>query len=1022
LQSYIFCSKIGLTAPKNGFVLTTLFDNPFLMPLDFLSNPERLRYHTVPTTIQEPDLRQFFHLTQADREFLRPFRRAANRLGIGLQLGLIRFMGFLPETWWEQIPVEAVSFVAQQQRVEPGHLNEYGARQPTLSEHFRAILKHLRFRKWEPLDVAWLEPWLLERALEHDGERVLLEMTCLKLRQLCIVRPGISTLERLVGGMNELAYQETYRRLAALLTDHLQGKLDALLEVDPMLGGTRHRWLVQGATLNNPSAITLTVDKLIYLTKLGVPTWDTTSLPPNRQKRLALLGRNRSNRHLERLPAYKRYAILVAFLRESLLTLTDDVLSLFDGYWEHSLAKARRDYDQYQQQAISAKDTTMRTLGLAVGVVLDETEIQPTGLREAIYARVPREQLTLAWEAVQALLYPTRHSHLTFLAKRYSIFKQFTPQFLGSMSFCQGFKGDDFGEALQAVSDLQTGKRRKLPIPVPTGFMKPNWRKFVVDAQGECNRQHYELCVLSTLRDRLRSGDVFVEQSHRYADFNSYLIPPTEWETLRDELCRQLNLPILSTDRITQRISELEILLKPMQALLLAGGDVRLEKGEVVVSRLTAEEVPLAVKALQQEISQRMPVVDLTDILVEVNAWVGFTDHLPGLENAHRSEEHTTLILAAFLATACNIPLSDMARSSGLAYQSLWWTSSNYLCDDTLKAANTLLVNEHHRQWLASYWGDGTFSSSDGQRFPVSGKVRNARALPTYFGTGKGVTMQTHSSDQYVQYGSKVVPATLRDATVVLDEIVGNETDLRIAEHTTDTAGYTDIIFALFDLLNMTFCPRIRDIGDQKLSKVKGEEWVYPDLKFTGIINPDYIKRHWNELTRLAGSIQSGRVTASLFIGKLQAYPRQNNLTYVLQEYGQLIKTIFILRYLQSQPLRRRINAQLNKGEELHALRSWLWFGSDGMIRRKQQEAQSESARCLTMLTNMVLLWNTVYMQDVLRQLQIEGYPIDEAHFTYLSPGRYEHINRLGKYSFATPTGSGLYRRPLRKPIDKLKT
>ena len=73
------------------------------------------------------------------------------------------------------------------------------------------------------------------------------------------------------------------------------------------------------------------------------------------------------------------------------------------------------------------------------------------------------------------------------------------------------------------------------------------------------------------------------------------------------------------------------------------------------------------------------------------------------------------------------------------------------------------------------------------------------------------------------------------------------------------------------------------------------------------------------------------------------------------------------------------------------------------MIRRKQQESQSESARCLTLLTNMVLLWNTVYMQDILSQLQSEGYVIDEAHFEYLSPGRYEHINRLGKYSFTDP-------------------
>ncbi|WP_165822021.1 Tn3 family transposase [Hymenobacter edaphi] len=498
---------------------------------------------------------------------------------------------------------------------------------------------------------------------------------------------------------------------------------------------------------------------------------------------------------------------------------------------------------------------------------------------------------------------------------------------------------------------------------------------------------------------------------------SSYLIGPFEWQQVKGELCAQLNLPPVTTDRLTQRLQELQELLAPMQQLLEAGGDVRLEDGELVVGRVSAEEVPAGAQALQQEISRRLPVVDLTDILVEVNGWLGFPDQLPGLEHAPRGDGHDTRLLAGVLALGCNIPLTDMARSTGLPYQSLWWTAANYLRDDTLKAANTLLVNEHHRQWLAAYWGRGTFSSSDGQRFAVSGKVRNARSLPTYFGTGRGVTMQTHSSDQYAQYGSKVVPATLRDATIVLDEIVDNQTELAIVEHTTDTAGYSDIIFALFDLLGLYFCPRMRDLADQKLYKIRGEDWTYPDLKFTGTLNPDYIRRHWDELLRLAGSIKSGRVTASLFIRKLQAYPRQNHLTYVLQAYGQLIKTNFILRYLQSQPLRRRIHAQLNKGEELHALRAWLWFGSEGVIRRKQQEEQAEAARCLTLLTNCVVLWNTVYMQEALQQLQAEGYPVDETHFEYLSPSRYEHINRLGKYSFENAAQvDPQHRRPLRRP------
>jgi TnpA family transposase len=51
----------------------------------------------------------------------------------------------------------------------------------------------------------------------------------------------------------------------------------------------------------------------------------------------------------------------------------------------------------------------------------------------------------------------------------------------------------------------------------------------------------------------------------------------------------------------------------------------------------------------------------------------------------------------------------------------------------------------------------------------------------------------------------------------VLDEILDNETELPIEEHTTDTAGYTELIFALFDLLGMQFSPRIRDMADQQL-------------------------------------------------------------------------------------------------------------------------------------------------------------------------------------------------------------
>jgi TnpA family transposase len=170
--------------------------------------------------------------------------------------------------------------------------------------------------------------------------------------------------------------------------------------------------------------------------------------------------------------------------------------------------------------------------------------------------------------------------------------------------------------------------------------------------------------------------------------------------------------------------------------------------------------------------------------------------------------------------------------------------------------------------------------------------------------------------------------------------------------------------------------------------------------RFKSTIKQDLILRHWDDFLRLAGSLKLGWVTASLFISKLQAYPRQNVLTRALQEYGRLIKTLFILRYLESEDYRRRINAQLNKGESLHALREFLFVADKGVIRRKQEEAQTNQAMCLNLITNAVVVWNTVYMQAVLDSLRAEGSSVEEDDVAHLSPARFEHVNPYGKYVF----------------------
>ncbi len=228
-----------------------------------------------------------------------------------------------------------------------------------------------------------------------------------------------------------------------------------------------------------------------------------------------------------------------------------------------------------------------------------------------------------------------------------------------------------------------------------------------------------------------------------------------------------------------------------------------------------------------------------------------------------------------------------------------------------------------------------------------------------------------------------------------------NETELDIIEHTTDTAGYTELVFALFDLLGMQFSPRIRDIGDQKIYRIdKTISYKHLNSILKRIIKPENVLSRWDDILRVVASIKLGWVTASLFISKLKSYPQQNVLTKVIQEYGRLIKSIYIPSYICEPKLQRRVSTQLNKGESIHDLRRFLFFANEGKIKKSQLEDQANQASALTLVTNAVIIWNTRYIQAIIEQLEKEGYTFDSNDLLHISPCRFDHINKYGKYFF----------------------
>jgi TnpA family transposase len=365
---------------------------------------------------------------------------------------------------------------------------------------------------------------------------------------------------------------------------------------------------------------------------------------------------------------------------------------------------------------------------------------------------------------------------------------------------------------------------------------------------------------------------------------------------------------------------------------------------------------------------------------------------------------------AALLAHACNLGYARMGQAARIDPQQLAWTTQWYLRPEALDAANARIVNAHHALPLAQHLGSGRFSSSDGTRRPVGVDSPDARAVSRYFGRGRGITFYVWTSDQHTHYATRVIRTTVRDATYVLDGILDNQTELPIAKHTTDTAGYSDLVFALFDLLGLQFAPRLAGLPERRLYRPGPTLDTPAGRLLAHPLNLDLIRDCWDELVRCAASLRHGTVTASLLISRLQAAGAKLPLTRALQEYGRLIKTRFVLGYLADETERRAIGRQLNKAESLHALHDWLFHGRHGTVRLHTLERQSTQAHCLHLVSNAVIYWNTIYTQLALDDLQHE--PAGD-ELGGLTPTIFEHVNALGTYDFDTARPAGQL-RPLR--------
>ncbi len=210
------------------------------------------------------------------------------------------------------------------------------------------------------------------------------------------------------------------------------------------------------------------------------------------------------------------------------------------------------------------------------------------------------------------------------------------------------------------------------------------------------------------------------------------------------------------------------------------------------------------------------------------------------------------------------------------------------------------------------------------------------------------------------------------------------------------------MVFGLFWLLEYQFSPRLADAGEASFWRIdpNGDYGALNDIA-RHRARPERIKQHWDDMLRIAGSLKLGTLHASELIRSLLKSERPSSLAQAIIELGRINRTIYLLNYINDERYRRRILTQLNRGEGRHRVARAICHGKRGEIRKTYREGQEDQLSALGLVTNAVVLWNTIYTQAALDHIRAEGVQVRSEDVARLSPLQHKHINVLGRYSFA---------------------